>query len=83
MSGSISYNFDPDQIVWTISTCVGNLIVRQGKVIRMRAEVLGSPAIVMYDIQLNGEFGTTEFVETDVFVNLSTAMTDYESRLAV
>jgi len=83
MSGTIPYNFNPQQTVWVITTCNSNFMVRQGLIIRVQGTKLGSPTTVTYDIQLLGDNGTTLFNEIDVFVDLATATTEYQLRLTI
>lgn len=81
MSGTISYQFNPQQTVWVITTCLANLILRQGTVIRVQGTKLGSPTVVTYDIQLSGDPGVVVFDEIDVFADITPAITEYENRL--
>lgn len=82
MAGTILYLYDPNQDVWVIDNCSGNILVREGTVIRVRAEVIQTGEDLQYDIQLDGQNGTKAFEESDVFPDLASAMAEYENRLA-
>ena len=84
MAGTINYLYDPNQAVFVItSPCDDNNVtaVQPGKVIRVRAEVLVTQTVLFYDVQVNEASGTSEFVEADVFADLTTAVAEYETRL--
>lgn len=84
MAGTINYLYDPNQSVYVInSACDENTVtaVQPGKVIRVRAEVLVTLTELFYDVQIDGQSGTTELVEADVFTDLATAVAEYETRL--
>lgn len=85
MAGVINYLYDPNQIVWMIMACGANntdIKVKEGKVIRIRAEVLVTlTEAPLYDIQITGLAGTTEVAEADVFSSLALATAEYETRL--
>ena len=83
MAGTISYQYDPNQIVWTIVPC-GDLdepIVKEGKIIRLRAEVLVTGVELEYDVQLGRDAGTTPIKEPDIFATLALAVDELEIRL--
>ena len=88
MAGSIDYLFDPNQDVFVIDECenpsgAGDIIaVRPGEVIQVRGEVLVTESNLFYDIRVDGQSGTTEFLEADVFATLAEATTEYELRLS-
>lgn len=89
MASPVSYNFEPNDIVWVITTAsaVCNSAILTGTVIQVRINVLaavGSPSettTIKYDIRLDGENGTTEFDEEDVFATLNAATIEYFARL--
>ena len=87
MAGSINYLYDPNQDVFVIDECenpsgVGDIIaVRPGEVIQVRGEVLVTESNLFYDIRVDGQSGTTEFIEADVFATLAEATAEYELRL--
>lgn len=84
MAGTINYLYDPNQDVFVIDNCddpSSNLSVVGGRVVRVRAEVLVTATELEYDIRLDGNAGTKEFVEADVFADLATAITEYQNRL--
>ncbi len=80
--GTIVHQYDPNQDVYVIEDCENNLYVTNGTVIRVRIEALVSGNEIIYDIRLAGKSGTTEFMESDVFVDKPTALTEYDTRLA-
>lgn len=86
MAGTINYLYDPNQSVYVIELCDpdetrGSSAVRPGKVIQVRGEVLVTETKLFYDVQVDGQSGTTEFLEADVFADLATAIAEYELRL--
>ena len=84
MAGTINYLYDPNQVVYVIDNCddpSSVLAVVRGEVIRVRAEVLVSETTLEYDVRLDGNAGTKEFVEADIFPDLATAITEYQNRL--
>ena len=83
MAGTILYLYDPNQVVWVIDNCNSDLLVREGTVIRVRAEVIQTGESLQYDIQITGQNGTKAFEESDVFPDLPSAMAEYENRLAI
>lgn len=91
MAGTINYLYDAGQTVHVIDNCIDPNnksetvpVVRPGKVIRVRVALLITTATPepIYDIQVGSQSGTTEFVETDVFTDLATAITEYQLRLS-
>lgn len=82
MAGTIDYLYDPNQDIYVIADCDGDPLVRAGRVIRVRAEVLVTETVLTYDIRLADETGTTEFEEEDVFATLADAVEEYEDRLS-
>lgn len=85
MAGSISYLYDPNQDVYVIDTCDDSssvISVIAGTVIRVNGTVLVSETTLTYDIRLDGNIGTKTFEEADVFTDLASAVTEYQSRLA-
>ena len=81
-AGSINYLYAPNQTVWVITACSGSIsAVRSGVVIQVRGTALITETTVRYDIRLDGDKGTTEFVEANVFATLAEAVAEYESRL--
>lgn len=82
MAGTINYLYDPNQQVWGIVTCGDDTpVVREGVVKRVRGEVLVTGQELEYDVQLNGDTGTTAILETDLFDTLAAAVAEYEVRL--
>ena len=82
MAGTINYLYDPNQVVQTIVEGEdGCLSVRKGMVIRVNVSVLVTKTELTYDVQLDGQSGTVELVEADVFDTLSAAVDQYEIRL--
>ena len=85
MAGTINYLYDPNQQVWVIIACGPDntdIKVKEGKVIRIRAEVLLTVADAPeYDIQITGLPGTESVEEADVFSSLALATDEYEIRL--
>ena len=81
--GTINHAYDPAQQVWVINSVEDNTVeaVQPGTVIRVRADVLVTETKLAYDIRLGNQTGTFEFKESDVFVDLTTALTEYEIRL--
>ena len=87
MPGTIDYLYDPNQSVFVIEPCDvddarSGTAVRPGKVIQVRGEVLVTQSLLFYDVQVDGQSGTTEFIEADVFATLADAVAEYELRLA-
>lgn len=91
MASPVSYNFEPDDVVWVITTAnaVCNSAILSGIVIQVRINVLatvGSPSgtttTIKYDIRLEDENGTTVFEEVDVFATLNEATIEYSTRLS-
>jgi len=88
LMGTITYLYEPNDVVWVISgggECP--IAVITGTVLRVRTIVSvtsGSPTITTktyYDIRLDANLGTSEFLEANVFATLSAATTEYENRL--
>ena len=90
MAGTINYLYDANQEVFVIADCVdpnnsGNTqveAVRQGKVVRVRVEVLITATKLVYDVQIANQPGTTELTEDDIFTDLAAALIGYQARLA-
>ena len=83
---TVEYKFTPNEIVYVIDECNDNLYVTSGVVVRVRMEVLVSETVIRYDIRLEGQRGTKEFVEKDVFTATGSpamyeVMSEYQSRL--
>lgn len=88
MAGTVDYLYDPNQEVYVIRSigCTRPvddtiLSVERGTVVRIRAEVLLSEQKLRYDIRLEGQSGTEEFEEDDVFADKASAVTEYQTRL--
>lgn len=84
--GTINYLFEPSEMVYVIDEHDDHAYVKLGKVIRIRAEVLVTETVVKYDIRLDGQAGTKEFDESDVFSSvgsppLAEVMAEYEKRI--
>ena len=89
MAGTINYLYDAGQTVHLIAECVDPNnksitvpVVRPGKVIRVRVDLLVTETKLVYDVQVDKQSGTTEFIEADVFTDLPTAIAEYQLRLA-
>lgn len=83
MAGVINYLYDPNQQVYVINVCTNNnMYVIGGTVLRIRSEVLLTTTTLKYDVRLQGNNGTIEFEESDVFATLNDAMTEYQLRLS-
>ncbi len=83
--GTVTHLYDPNQDVYVINGCGDrgdNSYVIAGTVIRVRIDVLVSETTIKYDVRLVGGSGTLEFMEADVFPDKSTAIAEYESRVA-
>ena len=84
MAGTINYLYDPNQAVYVIDDCEeGPAYVSGGTVLRVRAEVVSPPTTnnVVYDVRLDGNKGTKEFKEADVFPDKATAIAEYQNRV--
>ena len=83
MAGTISYTYDPNQIVWAIVPCGDNEdpIVREGTVKQLRANVLVTGTTKEYDVQLGSDNGTMSIEEIDIFATLNEAIVQLEIRL--
>lgn len=88
LMGTVTYLYEPNDVVWVISsgvTCPSAVL--SGTVLRVRIIVsvgTGSPPVTTenyYDIRLDGDLGTSEFLEADVFGTLLAATNEYNSRL--
>lgn len=86
--GTVTYLYEPNDVVWVISNgtdCPSAVL--SGTVLRVRIIVsvgTGSPVVttnIYYDIRLDGNLGTSEFLEADVFSTLNAATTEYNTRL--
>ena len=83
MAGTINYLYDPNQQAHVIDDCEeGPAYVSGGTVLRVKAQVLVTGTEILYDVRLDGNKGTKEFKETDVFPDLATAVAEYEARLS-
>lgn len=85
--GTVVYAYEPNQEVYVIDGCDGRPLIRSGTVIRVRISILaatGSPATdgtILYDIQLDGDIGTSVFDEENVFADKATALIEYDTRI--
>jgi len=82
MAGTINYLYDPNQAVWVITdgtTCDSAVIA--GTIIQVKGNVLTTGSTLAYDVRLDGNNGTNEFLETDIFDTLNAAVAEYEARL--
>jgi hypothetical protein len=86
---TITTTYDVGSNVHVIADCIDPInktqtvpVVRAGKIIRIRIEILLSAMTLEYDVQLDGQSGTSEFVETDVFPTLVDAIAEYQQRLS-
>jgi len=80
--GTIVHTYDPRQNVYVITTCDKKEYVNKGTVIRVRTSSLISGVEIVYDIRILGDSGTGEYAETDVFVDKTTAIAEYDTRVA-
>lgn len=82
MAGTINYLYDPNQQVYVIDDCEeGPAYVSGGTVLRVKAEVLVTGTEIKYDVRLDGNKGTKEFKEADVFPDKATAIAEYQNRV--
>lgn len=82
MASPIVYTYEPGTTVWVImSDNVCSSSVKKGVVIQVRINALVTETRLRYDIRLEQEYGTTEFIETDIFATLEDAVNEYEIRL--
>ena len=82
MASPIAYAYEPEAIVWVITTSNGCAsAVKEGTVIQVRINVLSTSTTIKYDARLVDDIGTTEFIETDIFATLADAINEYEIRL--
>jgi len=79
--GTINHLYDPNQEVYTISKCEKDYFVKKGTVVRVQIAALLTATTIRYDIRLDNESGTTEFEESDVFVDKTAALSDYDTRI--
>ena len=81
--GTITHTFDAGQSVWVITTASATCpsAVLGGIVIQVRAVQQTSGTTVAYDVRLDGDNGTTEIKEANMFATLAEATTEYEIRL--
>lgn len=82
MAGTINYLYDPQQAVYVIDDCSGQLYVTGGTVNRVKAQVVITGTEILYDVSLTGSKGTKEFEEADVFPDKATALAEYETRIS-
>lgn len=79
-SYSVGYDFLPNQDVWVISG--GNCPSAVLSGVNMRVKIIiFTTTEVKYEVRLNGDLGTTDFLEADVFPTLASATAEYEIRL--
>lgn len=81
MAGTINYLYDPNQEVYVIITDGTVSHVIGAVVLRCRVEVLITSTEIMYDVRLNGNQGTKELKESDIFADKSSAVAEYETRI--
>lgn len=74
---TVTYQYIPDQQVRVITDCG----IKSGTIVNVNIDVLASGTNILYDIRLDGELGTTQFEEADVFADLTSALTEYETRI--
>jgi len=83
MASPIVYEHEPSTPVWVIKTngsgCPSAVVA--GIVIQVRITAQITETIIEYDIRLDGDNGTTEIIEDDIFVSLEAAVNEYEIRL--
>lgn len=84
MAGTINYLYDPNQVVWVISTveCDNNILaVESGTIIQLVTTTNATGTTLLYDVSVDGKAGTTKYEETDIFATLNAATVEYEVRL--
>lgn len=84
MAGTINYLYDPNQVVWVISTveCDNNILaVESGTVIQLVTTTNATETTLAYDVRVDGKAGTSKYVEADIFPTLNAATLEYEIRL--
>ena len=83
MASPISYTYEPNTTVWVITTAADGCTtaVKTGVVIQVRINARTTGTVLRYDIRLENDNGTTEFIETDIFATLTAAVDEYEVRL--
>lgn len=83
MASPIVYAYEPSTPVWIIRTngsgCPSAVIAGIIIQVRITAQITGT--IIEYDVRLEDDNGTTEFIESDIFVSLAAAVNEYEIRL--
>lgn len=80
VAGTIDYLYALDEDVYVIDTCSSRLLVRPGTVVRIRAEVLPTEDVVLYDITLEDNV-VSVFAESNVFETKSDAVTAMSNRI--
>jgi len=81
--GTITHLYDPAQTVWVITVATASCpsAVKTGTVVQVRGTALITGDTVKYDIRFDGDNGTTEILEANIFSTLNAAVTEYETRL--
>ena len=86
MSHSITPAFDAGDAIWVIDNlnndCGPEGFVTSGDVVQVMVKGLVTGDTITYDVRTAGSTATTEFTEPDMFADLSSAITEYETRLA-
>ena len=85
MSHSITPLYDAGDMIWVIdntnSDCGPEGFVTSGEVVQVKVSGLVTGDTITYDVRTAGNTGTSEFMEVDMFADLSSAVTEYENRL--
>ena len=84
MSHPITPLFDAGDTVWVIEndgTCGPEGFVTSGSVVQVMVLGLVTGDTITYDVRTAGNSATTVFTEPDMFADLASAITEYESRL--
>ena len=79
MASVFTPEFPAGSTVWVITTATDSCpsAVREGVVIQAKATELTSGQTFKFDIRLNGNNGTTEFLESEIYATINAAMDAY------
>jgi len=84
MAGTINYLYDPNQVVWVISTveCDNDILaIETGTIIQLVTTTNATETTLVYDVRIDGKAGTFKYEEVDIFSTLNDATVEYELRL--
>ena len=81
--GTITHTFDAGQTVWVITTASASCVsaIRKGVVIQVRGTALTTGDTVKYDVRLEGDNGTTETAEANIYATYGEASAAYAAKL--